>query len=156
MLNFIFGLEPWAKWLLTFGGLAVMIAAFFRWVLPKWRAAKRDARAIRDTLVGREPVVDSITGDEIKPAVPGIGVRMAHQEQQGARMEQQMTILTNAVADMASSQRRLDELEQRVTAIEQGHLVERLASRAENIHLFDALAEIAKGEDPTDPDHDAG
>lgn len=152
MFDLILGLEPWAKWLLTLSAVFGVAAAVVRWFRPKWRAGKSDARAIRDTLVGRDPVVDSITGEEIKPAVPGIGVRMAHQEQQGARMEQQMSILTNAVADMASSQRRLDELEQRVTAIEQGHLVERLASRAENIHLFDALGAIAKGEDPTEPD----
>ena len=154
-MQFLDHLDAWAKALLTLSAAAAVLAGVWRWVRPKWRAGKADMRAIRDTLVGREATKDSITGEEIRPAIPGIGARMSHQEQQGARMEQQMGILTNAVADMASNQARLDDHERRLAAIEQGHLVERLASKAENIHLYDALEAIAKGEDPTSPDHDA-
>lgn len=152
MLEAITGLDPLLK---TIGALAVAVAAlasFARWVLPKYRNAKSDARAIRDTLVGREAQRDSITGEEIQPAIPGIGSRMADQERHARGMQHQMTTLTNAVADMASNQRRIDDLEQRVTAIEQGHHLERLAGKAENIRLYGALEAIANGDDPTDPD----
>lgn len=135
--------------LLTLAGILLGVG---RWALPRYRNARADARAIRDTLVGREAIRDTITGEEIRPAIPGIGARMADQEKHASRMAEEMVILTRAVADLASSQARLDDHERRITAIEQGHHLERLAGKAEAIHLYRAVEAIAKDEaDPVDP-----
>lgn len=140
--------------------------ALWKWVLPRFRSVKSDARAIRDTLVGREAVRDSITGREISPAVPGIGSRMADQEQDVRGIRTDVGVLTRAVADLASAQadmtalqarmddhdRRITDNDHRLTAIEQGHHLERMAGKAESIHLYRAIESIAKDENPTDPD----
>jgi len=130
--------------------LAAFAFGLWKWLAPKVRGAKSDARAIRDTLVGREALRDSITGREISPAVPGIGSRMADQEKHAGHMAQEMGVLTRAVADLASSQARLDDHERRITdndrrltSIEQGHHLERMAGKAESIHLFRAIESIA-------------
>ena len=161
LAELILGLDPWIKLFLSVAAAAAVLAGISRWVTPRVRNVKADARAIRDTLVGREAQKDTITGREIAPAVPGIGERMADQEQHQIRMAEEMGILTRAVADLASAQAemtavqgRLDDHERRLTAIEQGHMYERLAGKAESIHLFRAVEAIAKDEDPTAPDAD--
>lgn len=150
MTDAIAGLDPVLKFIAALGAAVLVLAGFWRWVAPKYRNAKEDARAIRDTLVGREAQRDSITGEEIQPAIPGIGARMADQEKHARGMQAQMTILTNAVADMASSQRRIDDLESRVTAIEQGHFLERMAGKAESIQLFRTIEQVSKPDDHAD------
>ena len=125
---------------------------------------KNDARAIRDTLVGRDAVLDSITGREIQPAQPGIGSRMADQEQDVRGIRNDVGLLTRAVADLAEAQadmtqiqgrmadheRRISDNDRRLTAIEQGHHLERMAGKAESIHLFRAIESIANDDDPTE------
>lgn len=158
MFDFIADLDGWAQWLLAVGGALALVATFWRWLLPKYRAGKADARAIRDTLVGREATRDSITGEEIRPAIPGIGARMAEQEKHAAQVASDIGILTRAVADLARTSERLDAVErnhadlaQRVTAVEQGHFLERMAGKAESIQLFRTIEQVAKN-DPDDHD----
>lgn len=155
MPDAIAGLDPLLKFIGALGAAVLVLASFWRWVLPKYRNAKSDARAIRDTLVGREAQRDSITGEEIQPAIPGIGSRVSSIEKQGQVTSDQLGILTRAVADMARSQERIDNLEQRVTAIEQGHFLERMAGKAESIQLFRTIEQVNKSADDTDTDPDA-
>ena len=164
MFDFIADLDGWAQWLLAVGGALALVAGFWRWFVGTdekpgpWRRTRRVTRAVVDTLVGREATHDSITGEEIRPAIPGIGVRVAAIEQQGNTTSEQLGILTRAVADMAASQERIDSLErnhadlaQRVTAVEQGHFLERMAGKAESIQLFRTIEQVAKN-DPDEPD----
>lgn len=154
MFDIIANLDAWAQWLLAVGAAATMLVTFIRFIRPLWRNTKSDARAIRDTLVGREAVKDSITGEEIRPAQPGIGSRMADQELHARRQSTQLEILTNAVADMARASERLDAMErnhadlaQRVTAFEQGHHLERMAGKVESIQLLSTIETVAKSGD---------
>ena len=70
MFDTLARLDGWAQWLIALGGAVAVIAAFLRWVRPRIRDFKHDARQIRDTLVGREATRDSITGEEISPPFP--------------------------------------------------------------------------------------
>lgn len=106
-----------------------------------------DIRGFRDAILGREPVVDSITGEQIAPRLPDIGTRMATQERQ-------MSTLTEAVIQMAKAHRRIDDLETRVVALE--HMgVERTLSKAEMIQLYKTMETAINSEsNPREHNHD--
>jgi hypothetical protein len=70
------------NWTLAMVGIAAAAVGLWRWARPRWRAGKKDAVAMRDTLIGRGPVLDSITGEELSPALPGVGVQMVHTKAQ--------------------------------------------------------------------------
>ena len=161
MFDFIADLDGWAQWLLAVGGALALLAGFWRWFVGTdekpgpWRRTRRVTRAVVDTLVGREATHDSITGEEIRPAIPGIGARMAEQEKHAAQVANDIGILTRAVADLARTSERLDAVErnhadlaQRVTAVEQGHFLERMAGKAESIQLFRTIEQVAKSDEP--------
>ena len=135
--------EQAATLIISLGAAGAVLAGWWRWLRPKWRAVRQDSRAIRDTLVGRDAITDSITGKEIAPAIPGIGDRMASQETQTAE-------IARAVTALAESHRRIDDLDHRVTAIEQGHQLERLAGKAESVQLYRFLETVTKDEDGDD------
>lgn len=106
-----------------------------------------DAVAVRDSILGRPALVDSITGEERAPALPGIGVRMAHQEKQ-------MSLLTEAVATLAESHVRIEHVESevrdltgRVTLLEEAS-VERVVNRADSAAAWRAVEAVAKSEAP--------
>jgi hypothetical protein len=141
-MDFISNADLLSKLLATVIGIATAVGVFLRWVRPKMKQAASDIRAGRDALVGREPVFDSITGAELVPALPGIGVRMS-------TTEQQMGVLTDAVAKLADSSLRLDDHEGRLKRLEEG-VVERVVTRAESTAAWRAVEAIA-----TQPEHDA-
>lgn len=116
-------------------GITALLGVFVgwvRWVRPKIRNGRREVVAVRDAILGRDAIHDSITGKEIEPALPGMGVRMAHQEQQ-------MQILTEAVAKIADSHLALENLEKRVKVLEDARM-ERVVSRAESANAWRAIA----------------
>ena len=147
--------------LCTLAGIAFTV---WKWVLPRYRKARNVSTAFVDTFMGREAVVDSITGRVISPAIPAIGTRMADQESDVRGIRNDVGLLTRAVADLASAQadmtalqarmddhdRRITDNDHRLTAIEQGHHLERMAGKAESIHMFRAIESIANGDDPDD------
>ena len=116
-MDFISDADLLSKLLATVIGLLTVTFTFFRWVRPQVKRAASDIQAGRDALIGREAIFDSITGKELSPALPGIGVRMA-------TTEQQMSVLTDAVAKLADSTLRLDDHDQRLRRLEEG-VVER-------------------------------
>lgn len=113
---------------LSIGALLSMLAGWLRWGRPRIRKAKSDGVAMRDAILGRDAVVDTITGTELAPELPGIGVRMAHQEQQQIETSRQMETMAIAVTKLVSQQHAIAELRSEVT----GH-AEALAEHAEQI-----------------------
>lgn len=128
-------------------GLAGLAAAGYgltRWLRPIWRRWRLDRRAERDALIGRPPVVDSITGKELVPALPGIGQRMANVEQ--------------VLVGIAESRQRLDDLESGfailrgdVEALKAG-AVERIVTRAESTQALRLMEKLAEGSPDDLPD----
>jgi hypothetical protein len=141
-MDFISNADLLSKLLATVIGIATAVGVFLRWVRPKMKQAASDIRAGRDALVGREPVFDSITGAELVPALPGIGVRMS-------TTEQQMGVLTDAVAKLADSSLRLDDHEGRLKRLEEG-VVERVVTKAESAAAWRAVEAVANGTTPDD------
>jgi hypothetical protein len=122
------------------------LVAWLRWVRPKIHRGRKEIVAVRDAILGRDAITDSVTGTEIAPALPGMGVRMAHQEKQ-------MELLTTAVAQIADSHQRLESLETRVQALENAS-VERVVTRAESAQAWRAIAAVheSNGDDePSEP-----
>lgn len=126
------------------GVLAILgaLVAFVRWVRPKWREMKHDARAGRDALLGREAVYDSITGKEITPALPGIGQRVASLEETSAATAVALTRL-------ADTHTRIDGLEHRVSRLERGD-AERTLARTESIELLRTIDTVARNKKDDD------
>jgi hypothetical protein len=110
-----------------------------------WRLARSKVGAVTDAILGREAVVDSITGKEIAPALPGMGVRMAHQEQQ-------MEAITLAVTRLASQQEAIVELKRghedhasRLARLEEA-AVERVVTKAESAAAWRAIEAVTKND----------
>src|SRR3546814_5864564 len=109
--------------------------------------ARQEVTAMRDANVGRDPLVDSITGREIEPALPGIGVRMAHQGDK-------MRLLTDAVSKIADSHVRLEHVEKRVDRHDEeladlrAAQMERIVARAESAQAWSAVEAVAKSAPP--------
>lgn len=129
------------EWVPLAVGLVALLGAllgFLKWVRPKFRAAKKDVRAGRDALLGRDAVYDSITGKEISPALPGIGQRMAS-------TEQNVSILTVAVGRLADMHDRVNGIEARVQRLEHGD-AERQLARTESIELLRTIDNAIKSD----------
>ena len=141
-MDFITKMDLLSKFLVGVMTFGAMVFGFLRWVRPLARQVFRDLNSARDSIVGRDAVHDSITGKEIAPALPGIGVRMA-------TTEQQMTVLTEAVAKIADSSARLDEHDARLKHLEEA-AVERVVARAESTAAWRAVEAVAS----TPPTHD--
>ena len=137
----------------TVVGLVSALGSWIRWGRPRVARAKHEATAMRDAILGREVVVDSITGRELAPALPGIGVRMAHQEDQ-------MLLLTEAVSKIADSHVRLENVERRVDhhdseiADLKAAQMERVIARAESAQAWSAIEQVAKAGQPATHDDD--
>jgi hypothetical protein len=126
------------KLLIALGGLATMAAGFWRWVLPQIVEDRAGRRAVRDVIVGREPIYDStVPGKLLVPALQGIGVRM--------------DTIESAVALLATNDRRLTDLEHRVSVVE-AQAVERVITRMESTAAWGAVEAVAKSTPPDEDD----
>lgn len=131
---------------LGLAALAGVIVGWIKWVRPKVRKAHEESVAIRDAILGRDAIRDSITGKEMVPALPGIGMRMATVEQ--------------ALITLADNQKRLLELEEahndhdtRITALEQGAL-ERTVARVESLQAYKVMEAAIKADSQASSDGD--
>ena len=98
-----------------------------------------DMRGVRDAILGREAVLDSITREVIKPPLPGIGTRMARQE---TRMELLTVTVTKLVDQQVFQQQlaeRVDGIEARVEQLE-GQAVERIVTKQKSAQAWRAIA----------------
>ena len=143
--------------------LAVSVAAligvavtWLRWVRPRIRRFFRQTTAVRDAILGREPIVDSITGKEIEPALPGLGVRMATTEQNVQAIAEGLAKIAEAQVNQQHLEERVDRLEQdhdrRLKALEDARL-ERVVARAESANAWRAIA-AANGDTDSGDDFD--
>lgn len=137
---------------LSLCGLLVIVAGWVRWARPRLRKTREDGVAIRDAILGRDPVIDSITKKEIAPALPGIGQRMAHQESQMSEMTRAVTQLAETHAQMAEVRAEVHDLSGRVGKLEEA-AVERVVTRAESAAAWRAMeaAALAKPDEEADP-----
>lgn len=124
-------------------GAAAVIAA----LTVIWKVAKRgrdkatrivgDGVKIRDSIIGREAMVDTITGQQLAPALPGIG--------------QRMDTVERAVATLADQHRMLDDHEDRLKALEAAS-VERVVARAESAQAYRAMEAAINATPAEEPD----
>lgn len=127
--------------------LVSALASWVRWGRPRLRKTKHEVTAMRDAILGREQIVDSITGRELAEPLPGIGVRMAHQEDQ-------MRLLTDAVSKIADSHRRLEHVEHRVDRHDEeiadlkAASMERIIARAESAQAWSAVEAAVQSQPP--------
>lgn len=128
------------------GILAIVVPVWLKWGRPTAKALVKDFRAGRDALVGRDAVLDSMSGRELAPALPGIGKRMEN-------FEQALTTLAENAVTLADNQKVLLNHESRIMALEEG-AVERIVSRAETTAAFGAMEAALRSQH--DPDEPAG
>lgn len=134
-MDYLTKIDVAMKALIGAATLVGLLFGFFRWVRPAVKAVRRDFVAGRDALVGRDAVHDSITGREIVPALPGIGVRMD-------TTENQMAQLAAAVVKIADSHVLLEDHEGRIKKLEEA-AVERVVARAESVQAWRAIEAVA-------------
>lgn len=115
------GLNEWSVAIVSVAGALTALGLLARKARGAYREAKKDGRAFKDAILGREEILHPDTGAVLAPAVPGIGSRMA--------------TIEAAVVEMANTHARVDRLEVRVTALEAKD-VERALARTESIELM--------------------
>lgn len=118
--------------------LLIIFGGWWRWVRPRYKGAKDQAVSIRDAIIGRPAIKDSITGREISPKLPGIGERVDTLELVVLRVSDQSRTL-------AEHDARHAEHEQRLTALEDAR-VERVVSQAESAAMWTAVVQERDGD----------
>ena len=114
-----------------------------------WKRGHRETVAVRDAILGRDAVVDTITRREIMPALPGIGVRMASQESQMERLTETVELLAKHQATQHELERRVDSIDERVKKLEDG-MVERIVNKAESTQALRVIETALRSEPPFD------
>jgi hypothetical protein len=135
---------------LAAGALVALIAGWLRWVRPRYRKARATMTAATDAIVGRPALLDSITGEEKVPALPGIGVRMAHQERQMELLAVTVTKLVDQQTHQRALEQRVDTHDDRIRALEDA-AVERVVGKAESAQAWSAMEAAIKAR-PSDDD----
>lgn len=128
--------SPWVDGIFTASALALLAWGWWKRVRPWWKGLKRDLIGGRDALLGREAVTDSITGKELAPAQPGVGVRIAN-------VESAIVTLAQLHVDINDLKASRDEHGQRITKLEDA-AVERVVGRAESAAAFQAIEAAIK------------
>lgn len=151
--DFLAGLDAIVTILVGCTALGAAIVGYAKWAKPKLQARQKRQEAFESAILGRPAVPHpEIPGKILAPAVPGIGERQA-------RQEEQMTELVSAVAKIADTHVRVDALETRVTALEDGRVFERAAGKIESIQLMrtmEAAVNAAPNGDDDDRDGSGG
>ncbi|WP_232676662.1 hypothetical protein [Nocardioides sp. R-C-SC26] len=121
------------------GVLAILgvIVTWYRWVKPRWRRLVSRTTVALDSIVGRDPIVDEITGHELAPALPGIGQRMATVEE--------------AVKTLADQHGRIDDIDRRVRALESAS-IERTVTRMESVQHLATVDRALQAHPPLEGD----
>lgn len=111
--------------------LLAVVASWMKWIRPHIRKTREDGVAIRDAILGRDPIIDSITKKEIAPALPGIGQRMA-------TVEQALVTFAQNQHDLEELRSRVDGHDARIEALETG-TVERVVTKVESAAAWRAM-----------------
>ncbi len=115
-----------------------VLLSWLRWARPRYRRTKRDGAAIRDAILGRDPIYDSITGKELAPALPGIGHRMAVQEGQMSEMTRAVSQLAETHVQLIAVNATLEDHNDRIQKLEEA-AVERVVAKAESAAAWRAM-----------------
>lgn len=142
-----YALDDWSAWIITIGAVFTVLMGFFRWVWPRWRAFWNKIGGVSDAILGREAIVDRVTGKELVPAQPGLGVRQANQEQQMELLTVTVTKLVDQQDYLQALSRVVDGHDDRITALEDA-AVERVVSKVESAHMFQAMDSAIKATPP--------
>jgi hypothetical protein len=164
-------------WVLGVFALLGALAGFTRWLVrkawPRWRGLVNDFVEIRATLIGHGAVAHPITGEELAPAEPGVGVQVARlrdqlrEEQSEIRSQIEFVIgklhaLEHEVKPNGGSSLKdgLNRVEERLRigdtqfagmAAELGELRKSLGTLAEaQPQLWAAIEAVAKAQPPAD------
>jgi len=137
-------------------GLIAIVGALVglrRWSRPKLGKFWRDLIAIRDMWLGRDAVLDSITREEISPALPSIGVQMAQTKGQLEFAIAKLHAIEHEVTnnDGSSVKDSVDRIEERLrTGDERFQRIEAALSTMAEAQpaLYSALEAIAKASPP--------
>lgn len=125
----------------TLGGLLV---GYLRVIRPRLRKAAARIGAALDTIAGRGPVMDSITGKQLAPELPSIGKRMD-------AMEGSVSRLVEVIEGQHKQDERLDDHETRLKRLEE-QTVERVATKVESTQAWRAIEAVAHQSDSTTPE----
>ncbi len=120
------------------------VVAHFRWVRPKYRRGRDMFVAGRDSLIGRPAIVDTITGKELSPALPGIGNRMENVEQNQIETRDALRHIAAVMEGQQIQDRRIDDHETRLHALEAA-AVERIVTKAESAAAWRAVEAVSGG-----------
>ena len=136
---------------LALGLLALMgaVAGWLKVIRPRYRAARRKAIAISDALIGREAITDTITGRELAPALPGIGARMETVEKAVTHVADLLTTQRDQDREIETLKERVTEAHKRIDNLE-AQTIERVATKAESVAAWKAVAAVANQPDPMD------
>ena len=134
--DFWHNLDGVLQGLVLLGAAGAVVLAVARFVLPRVRDFFADLRSIRDTLVGRPAMRDSITNRPIpNTARPGIGERMDD--------------MAESVKKLADTSTRLDEHDKRISRIEDALQIDRRLDKIESIQLLRTI-ETSVQADPSE------
>jgi hypothetical protein len=117
--------------IIAVGGATAVVVTLLHQTRRAYKKGKREVGAFRDAVLGRDAIIHPDTGEELAPAVPGMGSRMATIEE--------------AVVAMADERRRVDHLEERVTVLEKKDM-ERALARTESIELMRTIDAALKSQ----------
>ena len=135
-------------------GLIAIIGAvlgWLKWLRPKIRRGKAEVVAVRDAILGRDAISDSITGREIEPPLPGVGVRVAHVEESQRETSRQIESIAVAITKLASQQEAIEDHEARIEQLEKA-AVERIVTKQESAQAWRAMEAAANAQ----PDDEEG
>lgn len=135
-MNILSHIDDWGLWLTLVGGGLVTLFTWFKVLKPRIQGVSREVRSARDSLLGRDAILDTITGKELAPALPGIGQRMD-------TIETALTQLVDVHVRLNSHEKRLLDLERMD--------MERAIARTETIEMYRTM-DTALRSQPADED----
>lgn len=130
-------------------GLGALWGGWRKWLRPKVHQGRSTWISVRDSLVGREAQHDSITGREIQPALPSLGVRMESMERAAVETNETLKHVVELVRSQQQQDQHIANHEKRITALEDG-TIERIAAKAESVAAWRAVEAVAKSAPPDD------
>lgn len=122
----------------------------YRKLRPWLHDREKDRIAQRDALIGRPAIMDSITGAEIAPALPGIGHRMATMEGAVAELIRSSQRHEAHEAHLAHLDARADGHDHDIAEL-RSQTVERIVTKAESTAAWKAMEAATLA----DPDREA-
>lgn len=122
-------------WLQILSGLTAILTVWVGWakvVGPRIKRAWSRGVGFFQTIAGRDPIIDKITGKEVAPAVPPLGEQMAS-------INDTMGKLVAVIESNQDAHHRIDNHETRLVVLEEGR-VERIVAQAESAQMWRAVA----------------